>query len=55
MHSHIGIELPNKAGEVVVLEVVGEEIPGKLRGSPNNKGRFIFTPGHDVVCVRIIN
>jgi hypothetical protein len=53
--SHVGIKLANKAGEVVVLEVVWEEIPSKLRRSPHDKSGFIFTPRHNVVGPMVIH
>lgn len=53
--AYIGVELPDKAGEVVVLEVIGKEVPCKLRGPPDHKGGLIFTPGDNVVCARVIN
>lgn len=34
---YIGIELPNKAGEVIVLEELGKEIPRELWLVPDNE------------------
>jgi len=53
--THIGVELPHKAWEVVVLEVVGQDISWELRGSPHHKGGVIFTPWHNVISAGIIN
>ncbi|WVY91302.1 hypothetical protein V8G54_036816, partial [Vigna mungo] len=39
--SYISIELANKAREVVVFEVVGEKVSGKLWGPPNNEGSVV--------------
>lgn len=35
--TYISIKLANKAGEVVVFKVVGEDVSGKLWRAPNNK------------------
>lgn len=37
-----------------MLEVVGEEVSSELRGSPDNKGRVVFTPRDDVVSRRVV-
>jgi len=54
-YTYIGVELPDKAGEVVVLEVVRKEVPSKLRRTPNHKGALIFTPRYNVISARIIH
>lgn len=50
----IGIELPDKAREVVVLEIVRKEITSELRWPPNNESSVIFTPRNYVVSGWII-
>lgn len=47
--------MPDKAREVVVLEIVREQITSKLRWPPNNKSGVVFTPRNDVVGGGIIN
>jgi hypothetical protein len=51
---YICIELPDKAREVVVLEIVRKEITSKLRWSPNNESSVIFTPRNYMVSGWII-
>jgi len=53
--TYVGVELPNKAGEVVVLEVVGKQISGELRRSPHHKGGVVLSPRHNVVSGGIIH
>lgn len=53
--TYIGVELSNKAGEVVVLEVVREEVAGEFGRSPYDKGGGIFTPRYNVICGWVIN
>jgi hypothetical protein len=35
--THICVELAHKAGEIVVFEVTGEEVPGKLCWLPHHE------------------
>ena len=51
---YVGIELPDKAREVVVLEIVRKKITSKLRWPPNNESSVIFTPRNYVVRGRVI-
>ena len=53
--AYVCVELSNEAGEVVVLEVVGEEVTGELGGTPHHEGGVVFTPRNDVVGGRIVN
>lgn len=53
--TYIGIELADKAREVVVFEVIGKKISCKLRRSPYHKRGFIRRPRHNVICERIIH
>jgi len=45
--AHISIQLPDEAGEVVVLEMFGQDVCGELGNVPDNKGVVVFAPGHD--------
>lgn len=49
IYTYVGVELADKAREVVVLEVVGKEISGELRRTPNDEGGVVFAPRDDVV------
>lgn len=46
---YIGVELADEAGEVVVLEVVGEEVASELGRAPNDESGVVFAPRDDVV------
>ena len=35
--TYVGVELPHKGGEVAVLEVLGQEVPGKLWRLPHDE------------------
>lgn len=35
--AYIGVKLPDEAGEVVVLEVLWQEVPGELRRLPDDE------------------
>lgn len=53
--TYIGVELANEAGEVVVLEVVGEEVAGKLGRAPDDEGGVVFAPGDNVIGGGIVD
>lgn len=53
--TYIGVELANKAREVVVFEVVGEKVSSKLWGPPNNEGSVVLAPRDYVVGGGIID
>lgn len=42
--TYVGVKLPHKAGEIIVLEILGEQIPGKLRLVPHNEARTRGAP-----------
>lgn len=42
--NYISIELTEKAGEVIVLEILGEQIPGESHGVPDDEGRSVVVP-----------
>ena len=49
MIAYISIQLPDKAGKVVVLEVLGEQVFGEFRGVPNNKAAASLIPRDDQI------
>lgn len=51
----IGVELPDKAGEIVVLKVMGKKVARELRRLPHNKGSPIAAPRNDGVSRGIVN
>lgn len=55
LHTHICIQLPHKAGKVVVLKVLWKQLACKLRGVPNHKAVVGATPRNHAVCGRIIH
>jgi len=52
---YISVELADEAGEIVVLEVVGEEIAGELRGTPDDESGVVFAPGDNVIGGGIVD
>lgn len=53
--TYIGVELADKAGKIVVLEVIREEVTSKFRRAPYYKSSVIFTPGDDMVSGRVVH
>ena len=53
--TYIGIELPDKAREVAMLEKCWEEITGKFRRLPHHEGRPFHVPRYHIVCHRILH
>ena len=51
----IGVELPDKTGEIVVLEEFGEKGYGKGLWIPHNEAVVPRAPGDYMVCGRVIN
>ena len=51
--THIGVELPDEAGEVVVLEVVGEHVAREGGGVPDDEAVAGVAPGDDPVQLRL--
>lgn len=51
----VGVELAHEAGEIVVLEVVGEEVAGELGGTPDHESGVVFAPRDDVVGCWVID
>jgi hypothetical protein len=53
--AHVGVELAHEAGEVVVLEVLGQQIARELRRAPHDEGRPVVVPRDDVVHRRVVH
>lgn len=53
--TYIGVQLPHKTGEVIVLEVLGQQVPGELRRVPNNEAVVSGAPGHNRVGRRVVH
>lgn len=53
--THISIKLANKAGKVVMLEIVREKITRKLRRAPDDEGGVVFAPRDDMVGGGIVD
>ena len=53
--TYIGVELPDKRAEVAVLEVLRQQLAGKLVYLVNRKLRSLFAPRHDVFARRIVH
>lgn len=53
--AHISIELPDKAGEIVMLEVLRQKQYRELRHVPDNKALVPAAPRHHLVGQWIVN
>ena len=53
--THISVELADEAGEVVVLEILGQQILGELRGVPHHEAVVLRPPRNDRVRRRIVH
>jgi hypothetical protein len=53
--TYVGVELPDEGGEVAVLEVLGQEVPGELGRVPDDEGVAAGAPGDDVVGGRVVD
>jgi hypothetical protein len=53
--AYIGVELADEAGEIVVLEVIGEEVARELGRAPHHEGGLVLAPGDDVVGGRVVD
>lgn len=54
-YTYISVKLPNKAGEVIVLEVLRKKIPCKIQLVPNNETAATRAPRDSSTCHRIIH
>jgi hypothetical protein len=52
--THIGVELPDEAGEVVVLEVLGQQLLGEFRRVPHDEAGAAGAPRHHAVGRRVL-
>ena len=52
-HTYIGIELPDKAREIVVFEASGKKIDSKGLRIPDNETVVTSTPRDYLICVII--
>lgn len=48
-NTHISIELPDEAGKVIVLEILGQKVPCELGVVPHHEAIVSGTPGHHVI------
>ena len=53
--THVGVELPDEAGEVVVLEVLGQQVTGEVERVPHDEAGAAGAPRHDVVGRRVLH
>ena len=53
--THVCVELPDEAGEVVVLEVLGQQVPREVRRVPHHEAGAAGAPRHDVVGRRVLH
>lgn len=44
--AYVGVKLPDEAGEVIVLEVLGKQIFSELRWIPHDETVVVTTPRH---------
>ena len=54
-NAYISVELPDKAREIVVLEVSGEKTRCKDLGIPNDETVAPYTPRNNMVCCGIVD
>jgi hypothetical protein len=52
---YVGVELPDEAGEVVVLEVLGQEVPGELGRVPHHEAVVGGAPRNYRVGCRVVH
>lgn len=48
-HTHIGVELANKAREIIMFEILRKQISSKFSWVPDDESRSIFVPGDDII------
>lgn len=53
--AYICIELANKAGEIIVLEMLRKQLSSKLSGVPNHETVIRIAPRDNLVRGRVIN
>lgn len=50
----VHVELPDEGGEVIVLEVAGEDAFYEIWQVFNHEGLAIFRPFHDLIILRVL-
>ena len=53
--THVGVELPDEAGEVVVLEVLGQQVPREVGRVPHHEAGAAGAPRHHAVGRRVLH
>ena len=53
--AYIGVQLPDKTWEVIVLKESRQQIPGKIRRIPHSETSVTGTPGNNGISGRIIH
>ena len=53
--TYISIQLPDKAGEIVVLEVIWKQVSRKLGRPPHDEGGVVLPPRHNVISGGVIH
>ena len=54
-NTYISVELPNKAWEIVMLEISRKKIPGKDLRIPYNKAVVTYTPRHYTIRAWVVD
>lgn len=54
-NTHISIKLADKAWEIVVLEIPGQDEPGELHRVPNHEATAGGTPRYDQIQRRVVD
>ena len=55
LNTYIGIELPDKAREIVVFEGDRKKMVRECSRIRDHKTIAIFVPRYDIICLRIIH
>lgn len=53
--TYISIQLPNKAGEIIVLKILGQNISRKLQHVPDDEAVITLTPRHHWIRRQIVH
>lgn len=53
--NYIGVKLPDEAGEIIVLEVLGKKIFSELWWIPHDETVVVSTPRHNRIGCGIVN
>ncbi|OWM89039.1 hypothetical protein CDL15_Pgr023885 [Punica granatum] len=55
MITHVGVQLPDEPGEVIVFEILGEQISGEHGRIPHHKAGSVLVTGDDVVYFGVLD